>query len=132
MLKKHKNTMTENFDDQWNFNGGGFSDEGFSNGGFSNGGFSDGGFSDGGFNNGGFSDEGFSDEGSSNGGFNSNECKKSGGSSGNYASSIDWVAKGAVTPVKNQGQCGDCCSFSTTCVLEGWFFTSTGKLPSLS
>merc|ERR1712196_751448 len=50
----------------------------------------------------------------------------------NLADSVDWVAKGAVTPVKNQGQCGSCWAFSTTGSTEGAYQIATGKLLSFS
>jgi len=49
-----------------------------------------------------------------------------------FEDSVDWVTRGAVNPIKNQGQCGSCWAFSTVGALEGALQISTAKLVNLA
>jgi len=46
--------------------------------------------------------------------------------------SWDWTTKGAVTPIKDQGQCGSCWAFSTIGNIEGVWFLAGNPLTGLS
>lgn len=46
--------------------------------------------------------------------------------------SINWVEKGAVNDVQDQGQCGSCWAFSAIASMEGQHYVQTGDLLKLS
>jgi C1A family cysteine protease len=45
---------------------------------------------------------------------------------------LDWSAKGATTPVKDQGDCGSCWAYSATEGIESGLFMASGTLEELS
>jgi C1A family cysteine protease len=61
-------------------------------------------------------------------------CKtfQSGTNTSALPDSVDWRDHNAVTPVKDQGQCGSCWSFSATGAMEGAWAIQTDNLLSLS
>lgn len=60
--------------------------------------------------------------------------RKSFGSQANSGlpASFDWRDKGVVSPVKNQGSCGSCWTFSTVGALESHFLLKYGQFRNLS
>lgn len=61
-----------------------------------------------------------------------NICKNQTVNSILYPKSVDWRDKEAVTPVKDQGQCGSCWAFSTTGAVEGAYALKYRNLKSFS
>jgi len=45
---------------------------------------------------------------------------------------INWITKGAVNAIQDQGACGSCWAFSTICGMEGGHFVASGELLKFS
>jgi KDEL-tailed cysteine endopeptidase len=59
-------------------------------------------------------------------------CSKFSSSGSNLASALDWVSKGAVTPVRDQGSCGSCYAFSAVEAIESAWYLAGNELLDLS